>query len=299
VNLLNNYIEGGDFTNYAIYFYGTSSYPFGRVEIVGDTITNAAGTGIAVAWADTVIVDGNVVTGMGRGSYTSRKAAVWLSNVADSTLVTRNTFVGNALSGLLFTSNVQNAIVDTNLITDNADSGMVFATYPRSALNTVFGTLNTVRRNGVGIATIDNNVHFSANNIEGNGIGFYNDDADTVYVTDSWWGDALGPQCNLLDGAGGALCAIDAAGDSISGWASAFYAVSPIATDTVAAAPAGAPGTGGSPAMAPARPESNMLPPDPTPEPSHDSPQTEESALVASSVIRGPTDSRQTGGHRR
>jgi uncharacterized protein YjdB len=245
VSVRNNYVDGGDFSNYVIHVGGNSTYHFPLVHIEGDTITSTAGTGVVVEYADTAIVEGNVITGLARGVSTGRKAAIWLSNVFDSSRVTRNTITGNALSGILFSSNVANILVDANLVADNADSGMVFW-QSDVAGDTARGRFNTVRRNGVGIMTYVADIYLDSNNIEGNAVGLYNDDADTVFAANNWWGDVLGPRCSLLDGAGGPLCDAGAVGDSITGWASATYVVSPVAIDTIAAAPPGAP-----PAVAP------------------------------------------------
>jgi hypothetical protein len=107
--------------------------------------------------------------------------------------------------------------------------------------DTIRGRFNTVRRNRVGIKAYVADVYLDSNNIEGNTVGVYNDDADSVFVTNNWWGDPAGPRCSLLNAAGGNLCDPAAVGDSITGWTSAAYFVSPVAADTIATAPAGLP----------------------------------------------------------
>jgi len=240
--LRNNLVTGSDFSYGAIYLDGYSGAPMSYVEVVGDTVSAAGHRGIVVSYADTVIVDGNVVTGVVPGSSTNQaqRSGIHLSFVYDSAAVFRNTVTGNSVRGMLFTSTVQHLRVDTNLIADNLDTGIVFQ---QSAIagDTIRGRFNTVRRNRVGIKAYVADVYLDSNNIEENTVGVYNDDADTVYVTNNWWGDPAGPRCSLLNGAGGNLCDPAAIGDSITGWASAAYFVSPVVADTIAAAPVGAP----------------------------------------------------------
>ncbi len=238
--LRDNLITGSDFSFGAIYLEGYSGAPMSYVEVAGDTVSAAGHRGIAVTYADTVIVDGNVVTGVVPGSSTSQaqRSAIHLSYVYDSAAVMRNTVTGNGVRGLLFTNTVQHLRVDTNLIADNLDTGIVFQ-QSVVAGDTTRGRLNTIRRNRVGVKAYVADVYLDSNNIEENTVGVYNNSADTVYVTNNWWGDPAGPRCSLLDGAGGNLCDPAAVGDSITGWASAAYFVSPVAADTIAVAPAG------------------------------------------------------------
>jgi hypothetical protein len=178
----------------------------------------------------------------------AERSALHLAYVYDSAAVMRNTITGNSVRGMLFTGTVQHVRVDTNLVADNLDTGIVFQ-QSVVAGDTIRGRFNTVRRNRVGIKAYVADVYLDSNNIEGNTVGLYNDDADTVFVAGNWWGDPAGPHCSLLNGAGGNLCDPAAVGDSLTGWASATYVVSPAASDTIAAAPAGAPIGSGPPAL--------------------------------------------------
>jgi hypothetical protein len=234
--LVDNQVSGGTYTIGAISVVGNTTYHHPRIDVDSNTVTGAAGIGIRVREADTVVVDGNTVSGLAV-TETAREAGLTFANVYVSGTVVRNAVTGNGVPGIYVDASAPGMVIDTNLVADNTGLGILLKA-PAS------GTLNSIRRNGT-FGIIDSSSagrsSFPANNIEGNGFGVANLASDTLFATDVWWGDALGPQCDTALG-----CDAASTGDSVT----ALVAWSPAAADTVASAPAGAPPMTVSPVVA-------------------------------------------------
>jgi len=221
-----NAITGGSYGTGAIRVYGGTSYPHPHVAIDSNTVTGAGRHGIRVDAVDTLVVYGNSVTGLAASS--PAEAAIGLWNLVGPATVTRNTVSANGVKGIYVDGTAPGVVIDTNLIADNSGAGIVLKA-PAS------GTLNSIRRNGVyGIvdSTSVGGSSFPANNIEDNAFGIANFSSDSLFASGTWWGDALGPTCDIALG-----CDPGATGDSVS----ALVAFSGFASDTVVGAPAGAP----------------------------------------------------------
>jgi hypothetical protein len=232
-----NVVTGGVLSEGAYAALGTRFVHVPKVTLTGDSVQGGAGRGIVMQWVDTVDIGGTAVSGLGSlYADTTSEAGIWLRNVFGPTYVHGNHVAAGADAGILLSDTARAAALDSNLVVDHGASGLVLrVTTP----DTVRGTLNGIRRNqpfGVWIGSVD--ALLPANDIEGNAFGVFNAAADTVDLRDSYWGDTLGPTCDV----GLEYCNVASVGDSIGGFQVGFTFVAvPFAGASVTGAPAGAP----------------------------------------------------------
>jgi hypothetical protein len=209
---------------------GFGAIPFIRVD--SNTVTGAAGRGIAFDGVGGIVARGNTVSGT-TATLDFAAAGISILSASDSARVVANSVTGNALEGIRVGSAI-NVRVDTNLVTDNGGAGIVLAV-------PVTGQFNTVRRNtifGIVDSAISGIADFSFNNIDHNGIGIADFVPSTILsAPNNWWGDASGPACTLGRVATAGGCVDGSVGDSIG----PGVLVSPVATAPIGGAPAGAP----------------------------------------------------------
>ena len=198
------------------------------VRVDSNTVPSGCGRGIRVWNADTILIRNNSITGLVFDPYLLGPPAgiSLMDDMWTSAFLANNTITGNAVPGIEVNLNgvVGEVVIDTNLIADNDSAGIML-------LSPASGTLNSIRRNAVGILdTAGTGSVFQSNNFEGNGFGVLNLGATALDASNSWWGDVLGPQCV-------AGCDAASTGDSVS----ANVTFLPFATSVIAGAPVGAP----------------------------------------------------------
>lgn len=196
-------------------------------QVSQTVVQGSAGIGIFARGADSVRLAGNTVQGVQLGLGSA--AGLGVAKVRGRSTVVGNRVSSNLVPGVMLGDTVALAVLDTNLIADNAAGGILL----RSDLaGRVSGRLNSIRRNLYGIldSSSTDTVSFQFNNIEANAFGIRNASLDTLDAANNWWGDAKGPRCAVG-------CDPTSVGDSVS----AAVAFAPPAADTISNAPAGAP----------------------------------------------------------
>ena len=186
------------------------------LELMDVSVGSAGDAAVFITRTDTAIVDSLSV-------HDNVNGGLWFRD-NDFVVVTNSDFSRNGGRSLYVDSGNTKVVIDTNLFVDNGGVALFLGS---SAATTATGTHNSFLRNGTGI--LDSGALgsvFQANNFADNQFGVSNLGVTAIDVTNSWWGDLLGPRC-------ASECDETSTGDSVS----TNVTFNPFATAQVSAAP--------------------------------------------------------------